>query len=181
TSAQEEGTIDSQPVPNIDHLLPNIGRTGLSPGEISDSATSDSAKSKGSWGSGKDQYSRELLVSSIFAAASRKRRKQKDKPHPSSSEDEVDSVFYKKDLSPVELRKPESRKGETKKEGNIPRKPKALTLKDTDASLYTEDKLRKDSTPSDEIPPCPPKPPKSPNPMQRLTVPSDDTKMFPSQ
>lgn len=181
TSAQEEGTIDSQPVPNIDHLLPNIGRTGLSPGEISDSATSDSAKSKGSWGSGKDQYSRELLVSSIFAAASRKRRKQKDKSHPSSSEDEVDSVFYKKDLSPVELRKPDSRKGETKKEGNVPRKPKALTLKDTDTSLYTEDKLRKDSTPSDEITPFPPKPPKSPNVMQRLTVPSDDTKMFPSQ
>ncbi|KAM5157693.1 rho GTPase-activating protein 21 isoform 2-T2 [Mantella aurantiaca] len=180
TSAQEEGTIDSQPLPNIDHLLPNIGRTGLSPGEISDSATSDSAKSKGSWGSGKDQYSRELLVSSIFAAASRKRRKQKDKPHPSSSEDEVDSVFYKKDLSPVEIRKPEGRKGETKKEGTVLRKPKALTSKDTDTSLYTEDKLRKDSTPSDEITPCPPKPPKSPNLMQRLAVPSD-TKMFPSQ
>lgn len=120
-------------------------------------------------------------MSSIFAAASRKRRKQKDKSHPSSSEDEVDSVFYKKDLSPVELRKPDSRKGETKKEGNVPRKPKALTLKDTDTSLYTEDKLRKDSTPSDEITPFPPKPPKSPNVMQRLTVPSDDTKMFPSQ
>ncbi|XP_072268813.1 rho GTPase-activating protein 21 isoform X2 [Pyxicephalus adspersus] len=180
TSAQEEGTIDSQPVPNIDHLLPNIGRTGLSPGEISDSATSDSAKSKGSWGSGKDQYSRELLVSSIFAAASRKRRKQKDKPHPSSSEDEVDSVFYKKDPSPVELRKPENRKGETK-EANIPRKPKALILKDTDTSLYTEDNVGKDSTPSDEIAPCPPKPPKSPNLIQRLAVPSDGTKMFPSQ
>ncbi|XP_018413457.1 PREDICTED: rho GTPase-activating protein 21 isoform X2 [Nanorana parkeri] len=181
TSAQEEGTIDSQPLPNIDHLLPNIGRTGLSPGEISDSATSDSAKSKGSWGSGKDQYSRELLVSSIFAAASRKRRKQKDKPHPSSSEDEVDSVFYKKDLSPMEIWNPESRKGETNKEGNILRKPKALTLKDIDTSLYTEDKLRKDSTPSDEITPCPPKPSKSPNLMQRLAVPSDDIKMFPSQ
>ncbi|XP_068091716.1 rho GTPase-activating protein 21 isoform X2 [Hyperolius riggenbachi] len=181
TTAQEEGTIDSQPLPNIDHLLPNIGRTGLSPGEISDSATSDSAKSKGSWGSGKDQYSRELLVSSIFAAASRKRRKQKDKPHPSSSEDEVDSVFYKKDLSPVEMRKPEARKGDTKKEGNAPRKPKALTLKDTDASPYTDDKLRKDSTPSDETAPCPPKPTKSPNLMHRLPVPPGEIKMFPSQ
>lgn len=120
-------------------------------------------------------------MSSLFAAASRKRRKQKDKPHPSSSEDEVDSVFYKKDLSQVEMRKPESRKGETKKEGNIPRKPKALTLKDTDSSPYTEDKPRKDSTPSDEITPCPSKPPKSPKLMQRLAVAPDDTKSFPSQ
>ncbi|MGH0164080.1 UNVERIFIED_CONTAM: hypothetical protein FKN15_071332 [Acipenser sinensis] len=52
---------------------------------------------QGSWGSGKDQYSKELLVSSIFAAASRKRKKPKDKPQPSSSDDELDSVFVKKD------------------------------------------------------------------------------------
>ncbi|XP_058153797.1 rho GTPase-activating protein 21 isoform X3 [Dasypus novemcinctus] len=97
TTVQEESTVDSQPVPNIDHLLTNIGRTGSSPGEVSDSATSDSTKSKGSWGSGKDQYSRELLVSSIFAAASRKRKKTKDKAQPSSSEDELDNVFFKKD------------------------------------------------------------------------------------
>ncbi|XP_033615552.1 rho GTPase-activating protein 21 [Fukomys damarensis] len=97
TAVQEENTVDSQPVPNIDHLLTNIGRTGASPGDVSDSATSDSAKSKGSWGSGKDQYSRELLVSSIFAAASRKRKKPKEKAQPSSSEDELDSVFFKQE------------------------------------------------------------------------------------
>ncbi|XP_055003364.1 rho GTPase-activating protein 21 isoform X1 [Sorex araneus] len=97
TAVQEESTVDSQPVPNIDHLLTNIGRTGVSPGDVSDSATSDSTKSKGSWGSGKDQYSRELLVSSIFAAASRKRKKPKEKAQPSSSEDELDNVFYKKE------------------------------------------------------------------------------------
>ncbi|XP_055006940.1 rho GTPase-activating protein 21-like isoform X1 [Boleophthalmus pectinirostris] len=99
TASQEESAVESQPVPNIDHLLTNIGRTGTSQGEVSDSPTSDSAKSKGSWGSGKDQYSRELLVSSIFAAASRKRKKSKEKPQPSSSDDDLDSVFTKKETS----------------------------------------------------------------------------------
>ncbi|XP_059182623.1 rho GTPase-activating protein 21 isoform X2 [Centropristis striata] len=98
TMSHEESAVESQPVPNIDHLLTNIGRTGTSQGEVSDSPTSDSAKSKGSWGSGKDQCSRELLVSSIFAAASRKRKKSKEKPQPSSSDDDLDAVFPKKEI-----------------------------------------------------------------------------------
>lgn len=98
TTVEQESTIQSQPVPNIDHLLTNIGRTAPSPGDVSDSTTSDSAKSKqGSWGSGKDQYSRELLRSSIFA--SRKRKKPKDKPQPSSSDDDLDASFSKNDLA----------------------------------------------------------------------------------
>ncbi|XP_076827339.1 rho GTPase-activating protein 21a isoform X3 [Brachyhypopomus gauderio] len=97
TSVQQESAVETQPVPNIDHLLTNIGRTATSPGEVSDSPTSDSAKSKGSWGSGKDQYSREL-VSSIFAAANRKRKKQQDKLLASSSDDDLDPVFPKKEL-----------------------------------------------------------------------------------
>nr|XP_042133964.1 rho GTPase-activating protein 21 isoform X6 [Peromyscus maniculatus bairdii] len=116
TTVQEENTVDSQPVPNIDHLLTNIGRTGVLPGDVSDSATSDSTKSKGSWGSGKDQYSRELLVSSIFAAASRKRKKPKEKAQPSSSEDELDSVFFKKEnveQSHSEIKEESKREGET--------------------------------------------------------------------
>uniref|UniRef100_A0A3Q1JRY1 Uncharacterized protein n=1 Tax=Anabas testudineus TaxID=64144 RepID=A0A3Q1JRY1_ANATE len=108
TVSQEESAVESQPVPNIDHLLTNIGRTGTSQGEVSDSPTSDSAKSKGSWGSGKDQCSRELLVSSIFAAASRKRKKSKEKPQPSSSDDDLDSVFPKKEI-PVDERKENGR------------------------------------------------------------------------
>ncbi|XP_060680988.1 rho GTPase-activating protein 21-like [Hemiscyllium ocellatum] len=99
TPVQEESTVDTQPVPNIDHLLTNIGRTGTTPGDVSDSATSDSAKSKGSWGSGKDQYSRDLLVSSIFAAASRKRKKKDIKPQQSSSDDELENVFSRKEVS----------------------------------------------------------------------------------
>uniref|UniRef100_A0A8C5AQ53 Rho GTPase activating protein 21b n=1 Tax=Gadus morhua TaxID=8049 RepID=A0A8C5AQ53_GADMO len=35
TSADQESTVQSQPVPNIDHLLSNIGRTAASPGEVS--------------------------------------------------------------------------------------------------------------------------------------------------
>uniref|UniRef100_A0A671KYB3 Rho GTPase-activating protein 21-like n=1 Tax=Sinocyclocheilus anshuiensis TaxID=1608454 RepID=A0A671KYB3_9TELE len=100
TTVQEESAVESQPVPNIDHLLTNIGRTGTSPGEVSDSPTSDSAKSKGSWGSGKDHCSREFLqprVSSIFAAANRKRKKHKEKLQPSSSDDDLDTLFTKKD------------------------------------------------------------------------------------
>uniref|UniRef100_A0A665TG68 Rho GTPase-activating protein 21-like n=1 Tax=Echeneis naucrates TaxID=173247 RepID=A0A665TG68_ECHNA len=92
----QESTVQSQPVPNIDHLLSNIGRTAPSPGEVSDSACSDSSKSKSLWGSGKDQCSKEMLRSSFFA--NRKRKKPKDKAHPSSSDDDLDAVFPKKDL-----------------------------------------------------------------------------------
>uniref|UniRef100_A0A671Z0A1 Rho GTPase activating protein 21 n=1 Tax=Sparus aurata TaxID=8175 RepID=A0A671Z0A1_SPAAU len=96
TTAEQESTVQSQPVPNIDHLLSNIGRTAPSPGEVSDSACSDSSKSKGLWGSGKDQCSKEMLRSSFFA--SRKRKKPKDKAHPSSSDDDLDAVYPKKEL-----------------------------------------------------------------------------------
>ncbi|XP_060778690.1 rho GTPase-activating protein 21-like isoform X3 [Neoarius graeffei] len=102
TVVQTESAVETQPVPNIDHLLTNIGRTGVSPGEVSDSPTSDSAKSKGSWGSGKDQYSREL-VSSIFAAANRKRKKPKEKLHASSSDDDLDAVFLESELQNQKL------------------------------------------------------------------------------
>ncbi|XP_028289929.1 rho GTPase-activating protein 21-like isoform X2 [Gouania willdenowi] len=96
--SQTRSAVQCQPVPNIDHLLTNIGRTGASQGEVSDSPTSDSAKSKGSWASGKDQCSRELLVTSIFAAANRKRKKSKEKQQASSSDDDLDAVFAKKEI-----------------------------------------------------------------------------------
>uniref|UniRef100_A0A8C7UUN5 Rho GTPase activating protein 21b n=1 Tax=Oncorhynchus mykiss TaxID=8022 RepID=A0A8C7UUN5_ONCMY len=100
TSVEQESTVQSQPVPNIDHLLSNIGRTTTttSPGEVSDSTCSDSSKSKGLWGSGKDQCSREMLLSSFFV--SRKRKKPKDKTQPSSSDDDLDAVFDKKEEEP---------------------------------------------------------------------------------
>lgn len=51
---------------------------------------------QGLWSSGKDQCSKEMLRSSFFA--SRKRKKPKDKAHPSSSDDDLDAVFPKKEL-----------------------------------------------------------------------------------
>ncbi|XP_059893270.1 rho GTPase-activating protein 23-like isoform X3 [Gadus macrocephalus] len=65
---------DSQPAPNIDHLLSNIGRSGM-PGEASDSTTSDSVKSKPSSGPKKDMSTREFLSMSIMSAVTRKRKK----------------------------------------------------------------------------------------------------------
>ncbi|XP_068942421.1 rho GTPase-activating protein 21 isoform X2 [Petaurus breviceps papuanus] len=159
TTVQEETTVECQPVPNIDHLLTNIGRTGVSPGDVSDSATSDSAKSKGSWGSGKDQYSRELLVSSIFAAASRKRKKTKEKAQPSSSEDELDNVFFKKEIAerpPGDPGSKEDSRGESKRENDPLRKQRTSMSKDAsskkDSHVRKEEKLapRKESVVSGE-------------------------------
>ncbi|XP_068161446.1 rho GTPase-activating protein 23-like isoform X2 [Antennarius striatus] len=65
---------DMQPVPNIDHLLSNIGRPGM-PGEASDSTTSDSLKSKISSGSKKDPNAGDFLPLSIISAVTRKRKK----------------------------------------------------------------------------------------------------------
>nr|XP_046232449.1 rho GTPase-activating protein 23-like isoform X2 [Scatophagus argus] len=65
---------EMQPVPNIDHLLSNIGRPGM-PGEASDSTTSDSVKSKVSLGSKKDLNARDFLPMSIISAVTRKRKK----------------------------------------------------------------------------------------------------------
>uniref|UniRef100_A0AAZ3SS53 Rho GTPase activating protein 21b n=1 Tax=Oncorhynchus tshawytscha TaxID=74940 RepID=A0AAZ3SS53_ONCTS len=95
TSVEQESTVQSQPVPNIDHLLSNIGRTTTTTSAVEVSACSDSSKSKGLWGSGKDQCSREMLRSSFFV--SRKRKKPKDKAQPSSSDDDLDAVFAKKE------------------------------------------------------------------------------------
>ncbi|KAM8836705.1 rho GTPase-activating protein 23-like isoform 3-T3 [Spinachia spinachia] len=65
---------DMQPVPNIDHLLSNIGRPGM-PGEASDFTTSDSLKSKLSSLSKKDLSARDFLPKSIISAVTRKRKK----------------------------------------------------------------------------------------------------------
>ncbi|XP_047445210.1 rho GTPase-activating protein 21 isoform X2 [Mugil cephalus] len=141
TTSEQESTVQSQPVPNIDHLLSNIGRTAPSPGEVSDSACSDSSKSKGLWGSGKDQCSREMLRSSFFA--NRKRKKPKDKSHPSSSDDDLDPVFMKKDLpgdsQQQPLWSPDSR---TKKDGQIDE-----TREKEKFSNSSEEQLDKTSSP----------------------------------
>ncbi|XP_062874477.1 rho GTPase-activating protein 23 isoform X2 [Trichomycterus rosablanca] len=71
-----EDTEDVQPAPNIDHLLSNIGRTGLL-GEITDSTNSDSAKSKGIAGLKRDVSAKEFLTTlAIVSAVTRRRRRR---------------------------------------------------------------------------------------------------------
>ncbi|KAM9006233.1 rho GTPase-activating protein 23 isoform X3 [Sarcophilus harrisii] len=67
---------ESQSVPNIEYLLPNIGRT-VPPGEAgSDSINCGSTKSKGSWAPKKEPYAREMLAISFISAVNRKRKKR---------------------------------------------------------------------------------------------------------
>ncbi|KAK6329150.1 hypothetical protein J4Q44_G00011280 [Coregonus suidteri] len=91
---------DMQPVPNIDHLLSNIGRTGLPGGLCSrnvslslwinlfDSTTSDSPKDKCTLASKKDLSARDFLPLSIISAVTRKRKIRPISRPLSSSTDE---------------------------------------------------------------------------------------------
>ncbi|XP_051529855.1 rho GTPase-activating protein 23-like isoform X2 [Myxocyprinus asiaticus] len=78
---------DVQPVPNIDHLLSNIGRT-LPLGDSSDSINSDSAKPKGASASKKDLSAKDFLPLSIISAVTRKRKKHQSTCPSGSSTDE---------------------------------------------------------------------------------------------
>ncbi|XP_018423769.1 PREDICTED: rho GTPase-activating protein 23-like [Nanorana parkeri] len=78
---------DSQSVPNIEHLLPNIARTILL-GDTSDSTNSDSAKAKASR---KELYARDILSIPFISAVNRKRRKRRDEKRFGSSTEEDDS------------------------------------------------------------------------------------------
>ncbi|XP_051770302.1 LOW QUALITY PROTEIN: rho GTPase-activating protein 23 [Ctenopharyngodon idella] len=75
------------PVPNIDHLLSNIGRTVLL-GDSSDSTNSDSAKSKGISTFKKDLSAKDFLTPSIISAMTRKRKKHQSTFPTGSSTDE---------------------------------------------------------------------------------------------
>ncbi|XP_054614744.1 rho GTPase-activating protein 23 isoform X3 [Dunckerocampus dactyliophorus] len=103
-------TEDMQPAPNIDHLLSNIGRTALL-GDASDSTNSDSAKSKGSWGSKKDLTAKDFLTLSIMSAVTgRKRRKRHNARRVGSSTDD-DSEH-----EPVKAGHPGAEEGEEEEE-----------------------------------------------------------------
>ncbi|XP_019338114.1 rho GTPase-activating protein 23 isoform X2 [Alligator mississippiensis] len=78
---------EAQSVPNIEYLLPNIGRTAA-PGDASDSTNSSSTKSKGSWASRKDQYHKEMLTISFISAVNRKRKKRREAKRFGSSTDD---------------------------------------------------------------------------------------------
>ncbi|XP_066119900.1 rho GTPase-activating protein 23 isoform X3 [Saccopteryx bilineata] len=79
---------EPQSVPNIEYLLPNIGRT-VPPGDPgSDSTTCTSAKSKGSWAPKKEPYTREMLAISFISAVNRKRKKRREARGLGSSTDD---------------------------------------------------------------------------------------------
>uniref|UniRef100_A0A5F8GYS6 Rho GTPase activating protein 23 n=1 Tax=Monodelphis domestica TaxID=13616 RepID=A0A5F8GYS6_MONDO len=79
---------ESQSVPNIEYLLPNIGRT-VPPGEAgSDSINCGSTKSKGSWVPKKEPYTREMLAISFISAVNRKRKKRSEARGLGSSTDD---------------------------------------------------------------------------------------------
>ncbi|XP_042529927.1 rho GTPase-activating protein 23 isoform X3 [Dipodomys spectabilis] len=79
---------EPQSVPNIEYLLPNIGRTGPPGDPGSDSTTCSSAKSKGSWAPKKEPYTREMLAISFISAVNRKRKKRREARGLGSSTDD---------------------------------------------------------------------------------------------
>lgn len=75
-------------MPNIEYLLPNIGRTVPPSDPGSDSTTCSSAKSKGSWVPKKEPYAREMLAISFISAVNRKRKKRREARGLGSSTDD---------------------------------------------------------------------------------------------
>ncbi|XP_074892550.1 rho GTPase-activating protein 23 isoform X4 [Buteo buteo] len=78
---------EAQSVPNIEYLLPNIGRTAA-PGDAAGSTCSGSAKPKGTWPSRKAPPHRELLAIPFVSAAARKRKKRREAEGIGSSTDD---------------------------------------------------------------------------------------------
>nr|XP_020467426.1 rho GTPase-activating protein 21-like isoform X2 [Monopterus albus] len=110
---------DMQPVPNIDHLLPNIGRLGM-PRETSDCTTRNSLRSKDSSQSKKDLNARDFLPKSIISVVTRKRKKGLGTHLPGSSTDEESehepvkaSNYRKEEKGEEDRRHKEAVKGES--------------------------------------------------------------------
>ncbi|XP_075417836.1 rho GTPase-activating protein 23 isoform X2 [Tenrec ecaudatus] len=87
---------EPQSVPNIEYLLPNIGRTVPPTDPGSDSTTCSSAKSKGSWAPKKEPYAREMLAISFISAVNRKRKKRREvRGLGSSTDDDSEQEAHK--------------------------------------------------------------------------------------
>lgn len=83
-------------MPNIEYLLPNIGRTVPPSDPGSDSTTCSSAKSKGSWVPKKEPYAREMLAISFISAVNRKRKKRREaRGLGSSTDDDSEQEVHK--------------------------------------------------------------------------------------
>ncbi|XP_061874282.1 rho GTPase-activating protein 23 isoform X2 [Colius striatus] len=78
---------EAQSVPNIEYLLPNIGRTAA-PGDAAGLIHSGSTKPKGTWPSRRAPPHRELLAIPFVSAAARKRKKRREAEGVGSSTDD---------------------------------------------------------------------------------------------
>ncbi|KAK2501537.1 hypothetical protein MC885_001834 [Smutsia gigantea] len=92
---------EPQSVPNIEYLLPNIGRTVPSGDPGPDATTCSSAKSKGSWAPKKEPYAREMLAISFISAVNRKRKKRREaRGLGSSTDDDSEQEAHKPEAGP---------------------------------------------------------------------------------
>ncbi|XP_036317279.1 rho GTPase-activating protein 23 isoform X2 [Pipistrellus kuhlii] len=103
---------EPQSVPNIEYLLPNIGRT-VPPGDPGpDPTTCASAKSKGSWAPKKEPYAREMLAISFISAVNRKRKKRREaRGLGSSTDDDSEQEALKPGAPPPAPRAPDPPEG----------------------------------------------------------------------
>ncbi|XP_053115950.1 rho GTPase-activating protein 23 isoform X3 [Hemicordylus capensis] len=114
---------EAQSVPNIEYLLPNIGRTAA-PGDASDSTNSGSAKSKASWGSRKEHYHKEMLAISFISAVNRKRKKRREaKRFGSSTDDDSEHESAAKPATKRDEEEAEEEDGEAEGLGSSARAP----------------------------------------------------------
>ncbi|XP_059526782.1 rho GTPase-activating protein 23 isoform X6 [Myotis daubentonii] len=103
---------EPQSVPNIEYLLPNIGRT-VPPGDPGpDPTTCSSAKSKGSWAPKKEPYAREMLAISFISAVNRKRKKRREaRGLGSSTDDDSEQEAHQPGALPPAPRAPDPPEG----------------------------------------------------------------------
>ncbi|KAJ6658182.1 hypothetical protein lerEdw1_001449 [Lerista edwardsae] len=148
---------EAQSVPNIEYLLPNIGRTAAS-GDASDSTNSSSAKSKASWGSRKEHYHKEMLAISFISAVNRKRKKRREaKRFGSSTDDDSEHELAAKPAAKRDEEEAEEEDGEVeglKSSGRVPG-PNAQSGPECPAKLEAESGERKVVAPQGSPEPAP--------------------------
>nr|XP_008111634.2 PREDICTED: LOW QUALITY PROTEIN: rho GTPase-activating protein 23 [Anolis carolinensis] len=148
---------ETQSVPNIEYLLPNIGRTAA-PGDASDSTNSGSAKSKASWGSRKEHYHKEMLAISFISAVNRKRKKRREaKRFGSSTDDDSEhELAARRDGEEEAVAEEEEKEAQglrsSRGKGPV---PDGQSVPECSAKLETELEERKQVTPQVTLEPAP--------------------------
>ncbi|KAK9396971.1 rho GTPase-activating protein 23 [Crotalus adamanteus] len=136
---------EAQSMPNIEYLLPNIGRTAAS-GDASDSTNSGSTKSKVSCGSRKEHYHKEMLAISFISAVNRKRKKRREaKCFGSSTDDdsEHESAVKREEEEEKEVAQEEEREAERFESSSRAPVPDVQDVFQSQAKLEAEQVERK--------------------------------------